>query len=259
MLLVTLGCSWTRGVGVAYKKGMKEDEYKSKNDDDILCDELSFRGLLTKKWKCTNLNFSQMGSSNDRQFRRATTYFKRKPRERVIVLWGITSVFRHEIWLTKNHQGKSGYQNVLYGHGMNRDVNMKHKRFDVNHHLEWHFDKKQKIKELSHKMRHWNLFFEGMGIENYWFDTFNHHDYPIPIDRMLFNNRKYRDLMSILCEDLEFDNYDPDEYHVSQFNNDDSRRMRFLEKKELVNPYSYHPTREAHARIAKLFDEVIKI
>ena len=35
MLLVTLGCSWTRGVGVAYKKGMKEEEYKDKNDDDL--------------------------------------------------------------------------------------------------------------------------------------------------------------------------------------------------------------------------------
>ena len=70
--------------GVAYKNGMKKDEYLSKNDDDILCDELSFRGLLAKKWDCTNLNFSQMGSSNDRQFRKATTYFKRKPNERVI-------------------------------------------------------------------------------------------------------------------------------------------------------------------------------
>ena len=76
---------------------------------------------------------------------------------------------------------------------------------------------------------------------------------------MLFNDRKYRDLMSILCEDLEFENYDPDEYHVSQFNKDDSRRIRFLEKKELLNPYSYHPTREAHVMMANLFDEVIKI
>lgn len=68
MLLVTLGCSWTRGVGVAYEKGNNKEEYKEKYDDDILCDELSFRGVLAKKWDCTNLNFSSMGSSNDRQF-----------------------------------------------------------------------------------------------------------------------------------------------------------------------------------------------
>ena len=259
MLLVTFGCSWTHGMGVAYEKGMNFDEYRTKADGDYLCDELSFRALLTKKWNCTNIDFSQQGSSNERQFRRATTYFKEKPNERVIVLWGITSIYRHEIWLRKNHKGKSGYQNVLYGHGMARDVMMRQKKFDVDHHLQWHFDKKIKIEELSHKMRHWNLFFEGMGIENYWFDTFNHHNYPISVDRMLFNNRKYRDLMSILCEDLQFNNYDSGEYHVSQYNNDDSRRLKFLEKKELINPHSYHPTREAHARIAKLFDDAIKI
>ena len=42
MLLVTLGCSWTRGVGAAYEKGNSKEEYKEKYDDDIFCDELSF-------------------------------------------------------------------------------------------------------------------------------------------------------------------------------------------------------------------------
>ena len=68
MFLVSLGCSWTKGVGVSYYDGMTQEEYKSNLKKD--CDEYSFRALLSKKLGYTNIDLSGSGSSNQRQERK---------------------------------------------------------------------------------------------------------------------------------------------------------------------------------------------
>ena len=254
--LITFGCSWTRGVGVGYQEGDTLDQYNSYRDDQDICDKYAFRKILAERWGCTNINFAVMGSSNQRQFRRALEHFNYKPERKTIVLWFITSIFRHEVWVNE----RKGYCNVLYGHARNlfnplkwkEDPTWKRAKVNINHHIEYHFDEDHEIKVLCDQMDHWNLFFDGLGIENYWIDTLNHHNYPYVNPRMLFNHRPKRDLLSMLVQDnIE------DTYHQSQFSDKDSRRISTAVKLGLVNPYSYHPTKETHIKIADLIDEEI--
>ena len=74
-LLITFGCSWVYGVGVNYEEGMSIDEYKPNAWDEELCEEYSFRGLIKKNLNVDHINFAQGGSSNQRQFRIAKTFF----------------------------------------------------------------------------------------------------------------------------------------------------------------------------------------
>ena len=121
--LVTFGCSWMRGCGVGYEDGMKKEEYQKIVNNDEICAKYSFRGILSEKYGCNNINYGCMGSSNMRQFRHAIEHFKRKPEKKTVVLWGISSIFRHEVWYNsrkiKGGKIKPGYINVLYGHAYN--------------------------------------------------------------------------------------------------------------------------------------------
>jgi len=254
MNLVTFGCSWMFGVGTNYTPGMSKIEYKQGKDnhDAKFGDKYAFRKHLADKWECTNENFAQMGSSNERQFRFAERYFgKLDPSEykNTVVLWALTVTTRTEV-LSKE---KGKYINVLFGNGWGADTQMERAKFDSKAHLAHHYDHKEKVELLGHKCRFWNRFFEAAGIENYWFDTFNHHEYPKPIDRMLFDDQPRRDLMSLKCADLQF-SPKADGYHVSQFSSSDSTRIQYLEQQQQVNPFSQHPTREYHEWIADKID-----
>tara|TARA_B100000945_G_scaffold284564_1_gene254278 strand:- start:30 stop:782 length:753 start_codon:yes stop_codon:yes gene_type:complete len=244
-----------KGVGVGYESGMKKEEYKKLRNNGEICEKYSFRGILSEKWGCNNINYACMGSSNMRQFRNAMEHFKCKPEKKTVVLWGITSIFRHEVWVNKigRDDKPKGYRNVLYGHAPHEGAFKMHK-VNVNEHLEHHFDEENEIKVLCNQMDHWNLFFESIGVENYWFDTFNHHNYPYVNSRMLFTHKRKRDLLSILVDD-----YRDDTYHASQFSSDDSVRISDALKLKLVNPYSSHPTKETHVKIAELIDEEINL
>lgn len=263
--LVTFGCSWVKGCGVGYETGMKREEYNSLLNNEEICAKYSFRGILSEKWGCNNINYGAMGSSNMRQFRHALEHFKRKPEKKTVVLWGISSLFRHEVWYNSRlKRGKlnPGYTNVCYGHALNlfkplnwkKDAPWLRARVNINEHLEHHFDEENEIKVLCNQMDHWNLFFESIGVVNYWFDIFNHHNYPYVNSRMLFTHKRKRDLLSMLVDD-----YRDDTYHQSQFSKDDSIRISDAVELGLVNPHSFHPTKEGHVKIANYIDEEIDL
>ena len=55
------------------------------------------------------------------------------------------------------------------------------------------------------------------------------------------------------------DDYSDDTYHVSQFSGKDSVRISDAVKLDLVNPHSFHPTKEGHVKIADYIDEEIDL
>lgn len=185
-LLITFGCSWTYGVGVGYQSGMTFEEYEKVAGDSDLADSLSFRGLLATKTNYENKNFSYGGSSNQSQFRLATEYFGSLEFEadkleynHIVVLWGITSLYRNEIYL--NSIGS--LKNIFYG---NKNVE---KKF-LEEYFKKTFDEHNELRQLSLNILFWNSFFKAHNIQNYWFDTFNHHDYDIPVQQHDLNMYK---------------------------------------------------------------------
>jgi hypothetical protein len=168
-MLLTFGCSWTYGVGVNWKSGMSKEEYKKDAWNNIITNRLSWRGLLCDKNSWYNNNFSRGGSSNQLQFRLAKQYFAsekwqndRKKYKNVKVLWGITSTARYELWDSNEQELKSV---SLTDKSMMSKMAM------------FFYDHLNELRNLSLEIIFWNKFFRLLEIDNYWFDTFNHHDY----------------------------------------------------------------------------------
>ena len=238
MKLVTFGCSWTKGVGIPYEKGMSREKYEevrpsvnAPQERWEMMNKLSFRGILAERLNMQNINYSSGGSSNQLQERFATEYFNQHISKDTVVLWGITSITRNE--LTINGIRK----NFHYGNSLD-----KYQQYYVDH----FYDERTEIERLGNAMIHWNKFFEGHNIPNLWFQTFNTYKFPQKIDRLL-----PRDLLTNLTRPMLRDN------HSSQWNID-SKRIREAKDKGLVNPYSLHPTKETHILIADMLEKPLR-
>ena len=301
--MITFGCSWTLGVGVSYEPGMTKEEFNQTAWNSTICDQLSWRGVLSRQFNLTNINFSAGGSSNQRQFRLAQEFFPskqfkklQKQHDRVIVLWGITSTARNEVYSVED----KNVNNIFY-----HEEDDKISKFLLlncyNHSYE--------VAVLRRQMIQWEHYFSLLNIENYWFDTLNTHNYRIndfkffsglpnkdqyqttagsgwpsfenfylgnfngipdevmqeitstynnmlPPRNILDHDMLARDLMSWLCLQSDIKNFD-DSYHLSQWEVDGGR-IKHLKLKKIVNPISLHPTKDAHEKLAQYFSERIK-
>ena len=280
-LLVTFGCSWTYGIGCFYHRPLTLDEYRKqkKESRDELANIFSFRALLARRHGYHNINFASQGSSNQTQLRRAQEFFNTdeyKRYDKVIVLWGITSTARGEAWM----KGKPGAKKTD-----DELSKMKGSLKSFGYHHKWelskvirnsYYDHSAEVERLETHMNHWNTFFNLLGIQNYWFDTFNHHEYDVP--SMIFREDKHRDLMSKLCTLIG--EYEPEQkfsiknifthrfdeikklamiensYHFSSYL-DDCDRSNYLKKNSILNPHSLHPTMKGHKMIADMLDKEI--
>jgi hypothetical protein len=178
-LLITFGCSWTFGVGAGYQPGETEQKLREHCYDRRLADTLSWRGVLCRRLGWRNLNYAGGGSSNQRQFRLAETVFnadgikKLLSRfDKTIVLWGITSTARNELYSIEHRRP----YNFFYGRG--EPLAEKFSECLVK----YSYDHAYEVFELARRMRHWNQFFAQLGVRNYWFDTFNTHQYEDCLD-----------------------------------------------------------------------------
>jgi hypothetical protein len=269
-LFVTFGCSWTQGLGVGYHPGQSKEEYISTRFNKSICDTKSFRGILSKNFKLDNKNFSHGASSNQAQFNYAKKYFgssefvhDQESYEKIIVLHAITSTARNvlfdahqqaEIHIKYVQEEKF---NKLHAIGMwwlktqqdfeTQSSYVQAKKFS-NLMINYFYDHEYEVKKLAYEMNFWNVFYKTVGIKNIWVDTFNHHDYPLPIDNMIMASDNDRDLLSQLCIRNNFQNFDK-KYHYSDWNID-GNRITTLVANGLLNPISYHPTEMAHIQIA---------
>ena len=253
--LITFGCSWTQGKASWYpEEGMSKEEFiargKERHDPN---QPYSFRSILAKRHGYENVNFSRGGSSNHLQFRLAEEYFNTddyKKYDDVIVLWGITSTSRMELWC--NEIGR--HITCFYS---DSNIGSRHKQHRVGKIIrEDYYDHDVEVDKIGTKIKHWDKFFELLGIRNYWFDTFNHHDYKELSPNMIMKDNHRRDLLSTLCKNERW-SFALDSYHQSAWTAD-SDRIKFLVAKNLANPYSLHPNVTGHIKIADILDKYVK-
>ena len=250
--LITFGCSWTKGKFSWYDPNiLKYTEMSGKDmqrHDPQEVDEYAFRTILSRRHDYVNINLAAGGSANQKQFRLAEEYFNTddyKKYNNVIILWGITSTARLDLWYNKNNTG------ITTG---------RYKNFHLTKrpNLQWatdHYNHDTEVRRLSTQMQHWDNYFKMIGVKNYWFDAFNHHNYTYDSPNMIMQHKKPRDLMSNLCIDMGH-NSSMDNYHHSKWVLDDDR-IKFLLKKNLVNPISHHPNRQCSILLADMLDKQI--
>jgi hypothetical protein len=180
-ILITFGCSWTFGVGLGYQPGMTLKEYNTLAWNSEPAEKYSFRKILCNQYEFDHVNFSIGSSSNQKQFRLAKNFFISKEFDKIkstynkiIVLWGITSTARNELYSLEQR----GYKNFMYN--WDKSVNWPFTK-DL---VKYSYDHRQSVEELQIDMIYLNNFFKNVGVLNAWFDTFNHHEYypdPLPM------------------------------------------------------------------------------
>lgn len=275
---MTLGCSWTWGVGAAYQPGMSKDEYTNVAWE-LESEQRSFRSLLAKKYNLKNINFSAPGSSNQQQLRLASEYFFYNPKEAEQYnsvkdpSWpefeGVNSLpeeIRQECINT--HQLDFEYKPnpdvvlwALTSVSRNEVWDLENQR---HHGFFYHYDDKfskfwlkniydleRELITLSTQVQLWNNYFKQQGIRNIWVDTFNIHRYlPNTLDNLI---RPWDLLGAMLNKSTEFDSY-----HHSNWSADDSARIRKAKTQGLVNPISYHPTARGHEVMAEFLSPYLE-
>ncbi len=244
--LITFGDSWVWGVGAGYQKGQSKENFK-KISDNTKYTKNSFRSLICNQFGLKNRNFSAPGSSNQQQFRFASEFFLGSKLHNLtkkhdhnftqenIVLWGLTSVYRHEVW----NKHTAVYDNIFM------TSNEKYAKNYVMH----HFDENLETDRLFYHIELFNAFFKLTNVRHYWFNIFDEHVFPRKFTNMLFNGVS---LLSLLTEDYAQN----DQYHMSNWNDTDRKITKAIQM-QLVNPHSLHPTQTGHKKILDLFNTQI--
>jgi hypothetical protein len=250
-ILVTFGCSWTYGVGVGYRLGMTEDDYEKISHDIDICSDRSFRGILSNRHNLQNINFAQGGSSNQQQFRLLKNFLSSNQFQqltsngtKIIILHGITSTARNEMYFNE----RKSLVNFKYD-----DVYLKKWTSFIIKHF---YNHDNEVARLAEEMKFMNQYYASAGINNLWFDTFNHHQYPLVIDNLISNNDSNRDFLSYLASVNGFSEVD-NNYHLSSWKID-CDRVEFLVDRGYLNPISKHPTKQGHELIADLVSTYIE-
>tara|TARA_B100001059_G_C17809901_1_gene571615 strand:+ start:337 stop:1092 length:756 start_codon:yes stop_codon:yes gene_type:complete len=241
-ILITFGCSWTFGVGATYMTGMSQEQFERHAWDEYYITQYTFRKIISDQLGCEHINFAEGGSSNQRQLRLAREFFLTKDEQwfadhNVTVLWGLTSIYRTEYFNIINKE----YDNFFL------TVPKKDWKDLARILLEKYFSEDAELENLTLQMKMFDNFFAHKGIKNYWFNTFNPHQYTLDFKNLLFDGH---DLLSLLIKDY----VNNDKYHISDWGDTD-RKIQSAKEQGLVNPISLHPTRKAHKIIANLLLE----
>ena len=236
--LITFGDSWVWGVGSGFTKGMTKDEYDAIKEDPAIAGKNCFRRLLCEEHDMENINFSEPASSNQRQFRLASEYFLKEGNieKDSVVLWGLTSVYRLEYY----DSVRNTFKNTFLSDGedtISKLVAMKM------------FDEKIETERLFYQIRLFNSFFAQQGVKNYWFNIFNDHKFTGTVDNLLFDG-------SSLLSEITNDKQPNDKYHLSNWHDTDRKIVKALES-GMVNPFTKHPTKDTHQKIADLFGKTV--
>jgi hypothetical protein len=253
-LLITFGCSWTYAVGAYWYPNIEKTKFESLAWNSDACFQYSFRNLLCQAFDLKNINFSEGGSSNQRQFRYAKEYFGSDDFKRdsdafdqIIVMHGITATGRNEFYSIEFQK----FINLHYNQAIkNTNIDKKFHKLCAEFMIKNCYDHDNEIKQLETEFKFWDNFYASQNIKNIWVDTFNHHEYAFVAPSMLGRDLPQRDLMSQLAIRNGIDKVDA-AYHNSEWAVD-SGRVEFLLSKEILNPFTLHPTPEGHKQIFEI-------
>jgi len=223
-------------------------KYSKISHNKSIADEYSFRGIISKSLDLKNNNFSSGGSSNDMQFFQLARIFgnpiKRKKfiESKPIILWGITStarIMRNDRSFLLTHSESDSKELQEY-------IRLYLKLGFYNH--------DESLEDLSYKIEIWNTIFENYNIPVLWFDTFNTHDYKIKPRNFLTDGDLLTQMLKISKTKYKsFLNL----YHFSSWIQDDPRITAAV-KAKLLNPHSFHPTKQGHKVISEILLPHIK-
>jgi hypothetical protein len=289
-LFVFFGCSWTYGKYLNWQNFVNDPQHFDSTIEHEQAELHSYRSKITQHFNATQINFSEGGSSNDRQFRFADEFFlgvyntqdlaniERNYNNVKDLSWPgtdqltteqVLECIDHRVFvpradrleILKHHYTDitviwfitSFSRKELYNTSIS-DYENQFLTTDNNFSrffLNDYYSPDNEIKNLSAKMLLWNSWFKSNGIKNVWADTFNHNDWPVEISNQIDFGSKYTDLMSNMCIETNLTTNDFSGYHNSEWVADESRSQDLVNAGYL-NSKTLHPTQSGHELIANM-------
>ena len=246
-ILVSAGCSWTRGWGAVDEWGHSGIKYDWEDDKNFV-QHNTFSGLVAK-----HLNLSAMlmlaipGSNNDMQSRLIIEFIQnnRKKFNRIFVLWGITSHLRWELF-SNNVNAPSMFMftsEVPPGKDEERAW-----------YLRRHWNEEFELHRQHQKIITLHAYLKMLEIEHLFFpvfESFNNHtmDLSVVDSKNFFGiDQNPNDMMNLWCAQEQIPSLR--KIISNPFNNDDRQKLTPLIDKGYLAKTTAHPSAMGHQDIA---------
>ena len=244
-LFVQFGCSWSRAWGSDPSEPYPFDSHYKENIEFLSTH--SYMALLADYLKIPNrVNFSLSGSNNDTQSRLMVEFVERNRHKfnRVFVSWGITSIYRWELYCNRIDAPWDYMQGT----------NPKHESAkEMQYYFKHHWDKGWQLQLLANKILTMSAYLATNHVEHLFFPVFqqyNQHNMMIKTlpKKVLFGSELYNnDMLSLMCQHESIDS--PDDFMADPIYPD--HRVKLLIEKNYLSQKHAHPTKKGHEFIAQ--------
>lgn len=248
-VFVQFGCSWSRAWGSDPKELLPFDKNYVENLEFL--SNHSYMALLANHLNIPNrINFSLCGSNNDTQSRLIFEFVEQNRHKfnRVFVSWGLTSIYRWELYCNRIDAPWD------YMHGSNPEhESAKEMKYFFKH----HWDKGWQLKLLSNKILALSSYLSMNGVEHLFFPVFqsyNRHNMLLKTlpEKVLFGiDLENNDMMSLMFQHEGADS--PADFLSDPIYPD--QRVDLLIQQNYLSKKHGHPTKKGHEFIAQ---ELIK-
>jgi hypothetical protein len=165
-LLVAAGCSWVAGAYMDCDPAVTEFDYNHVVDPEFRR-QRSFAGLLQQQLGLDQIHFvARNGASNDDQLRNLMAFLDRKRDNysRVFVLWGLTSIYRWEVW-----SSSLGYiEDSAFG----RDTHKPEVLEEIKYYYSHFWNREYELEKLGNKVLLLNGYLKSLNVEHLFFNSF---------------------------------------------------------------------------------------
>ncbi|CAB4129179.1 hypothetical protein UFOVP112_277 [uncultured Caudovirales phage] len=260
-VLIAVGCSWVAGAYMDTDPATTEFVFDYKVDKKFR-DQYSFAGLLQQKLNLDQIHFvARDGASNDNQLRNLLAYLDthRQDWSDIFVLWGLTSIYRWEIY--SNSLGR--IEDSAYGRTLQNEIIEEETKYYFSH----FWNKEFELEKLGNSVALLNGYLNNLGIKHLFVNSFQGYSAEdlkiknISPEWFYMPDDSSNDLLSMLCKsnDIEVAKSKMPWLNLvrpkeSQFN---TKAVRELQKHGWLDVATSHPTVKAHSLIAdKLYNYI---
>ena len=263
-VLVAVGCSWVAGRCIDVDPSLTTYDFNHVEDPEFI-KEHSFAGKLQRHLGLDQIHFiARNGASNEEQVRKLVAFIEneRDQYSEIFVIWGITSIYRWEMYTTATEQVEPFVVGRVW-------PNNSQLTEQVKYYFRHFFNREYELEKLGNQIALMNSYLNSIGIKHLFFNSFNSYtndDWNIKtVDEDCFYKltQSHNDLLSFLClaNNIEFSKSSvpwlnllkakPDlQYH--------NRAVKELQNCGMLDRATAHPTVVAHTLIADELYNYIK-
>jgi hypothetical protein len=248
-VLIAVGCSWVAGRAIDIDPSTHDFGFDHVEDPAVV-ETCSFAGLVRQQLGLDQLvMLARNGSNNDEQSRKLFDYIEQHHNEysRIVVLWGITSIYRWEMYFDAT---QSIMPCMVGGYYADKEIEKQVKYYFSNH-----WNKPTELEKLGRTIVLLSTYLTNLGIEHLFFNSFqsyNSQDFHVTLPSTFYKAAESNnDLLSLLCNQSSSKISKSSVPWLNVLNTQYAHKsIAELQNKGLLDNATAHPTKAAHAIIA---------